>query len=214
MGLLLVAAGGLAREAAEAVRAAGTHEIVGALDDDPARHGSAVAGVPVVGGLDEAARRPTEAVVLCAGKGSVRAHLASRLAALGVTGDRYATVVHPAASVPASCRVGRGSVVLAGVVLTADVIVGDHVVVMPNAVLTHDDVVDDFATLAAGVLLGGGARVGERAYLGMGASVREGVHVGADAVVGMGAVVLRDVPAGRTHVGVPAADIGPAVAAA
>lgn len=214
MALLLVAAGGLAREVLEALRASGRDDVIGALDDDAARHGSLVGGVPVLGGLAAVADHPGAEVLLCAGNGNVRASLAARLADMDVAPDRYATVVHPGAVVPPSSDIGYGTIMLARVVLTADVTIGNHVVVMPGAVLTHDDSVDDFATLAAGVLLGGGVSVGARAYLGMGASVREGVSVGAGAVVGMGAVVLHDVPAGRTHVGVPAADRGAAGVAA
>lgn len=205
MRILLVAAGGLAREALSAVRAAGSHQVVGALDDDPARWGTVIDDVPIVGGLAEISAHDDAGVLLCAGKGSSRSALAHRLAGLGVGRDRYATVVDPGARVAPSCRVGPGSIVLAGVVMTADVSIGDHVVVMPNVVLTHDDTLEDYATVAAGVVLGGGVRIGPRAYLGMASSVRENLSVGADAVVGMGAVVVRDVPAGQLWAGVPAA---------
>ncbi|MGF1646676.1 MAG: NeuD/PglB/VioB family sugar acetyltransferase [Kineosporiaceae bacterium] len=203
--LVLVAAGGLARETIEAARASGAWEPVAALDDDPATWGTRVLGVPVTGGVDAVGDHPGASVVLCAGQGATRARLAARLARLGVGGDRFATVVHPDVQVPASCSVGRGAVVLSGVALTADVRVGDHAVLMPRVVLTHDDVLDDAVTVAAGAVLGGGVQVGEAAYLGMACSVREGVRIGAGAVVGMGAVVLRDVPAGEVWAGVPAA---------
>lgn len=203
--LVLVAASGLAREVVEAVRAAGTDTVVAILDDDPRRRGEQVLGVPVVGGIDEVdALHPDTRLVLCAGKGSARAAIAARLADRGVTHDRFATVLHPSVHVPGSCVVGAGSVLLTGVVLTADVTVGRHVVAMPHVVLTHDDVVEDFVTLAAGVRLGGWVRVGARAYLGMGSGVRERTTVGQDAVVGMGAAVVGDVPDGQTWVGVPA----------
>jgi sugar O-acyltransferase (sialic acid O-acetyltransferase NeuD family) len=215
MGLLLVAGGGLAREALEALRAAGRDDVTGVLDDAPLPAGTtlgSVSPVPVLGPVEAVADHPDADVLLCAGRGRDRAALARRLAALGVGPDRYAAVVHPAARVPPSCELGPGAIVLAGATMTADVRVGAHVVVMPHAVLTHDVVLDDFATLAAGALLGGWARVGARAYLGMGATVRERLTVGADAVVGMGAAVVRDVPAGQVWAGVPARPLEPSPA--
>ncbi len=109
--------------------------------------------------------------------------------------------------VPDDCAVGRGSVVLAGTVLTTSVQIGRHVVVMPNVTLTHDDVVEDFATICAGVSLGGGVHVGEAAYVGMNAAVRENLSVGSGATLGMGAALLQDLPSLQTWAGVPAAPV-------
>lgn len=203
-GLILVAASGLALEAAEAARAAGL-EVAGCVDDDAALWGrSAGRWLPILGGLDLVVEQRNSQLLICAGRGVVRERIVSRLRALGVADDRYATVVHPSVTVPQSCEVGAGSVLLPGVVLTASVTVRRHVVVMPHVTLTHDDVVDDFATLCAGVTLGGAVRIGHAAYIGMAASVREKVSVGAAATLGMGAVLLRDLPPGQTWVGVPA----------
>ena len=201
--VVLVAAGGLPREALEVARMMG-RPVVGLLDDDPARHGTTVAGLPVLGPVEAGADHPDVDLVACAGRGVARAAIVERLATAGVGPERFASLVHPASTVPPGCTVGRGTVVLAGVVLTADVTVGDHVAVMPHATLTHDDVVADFATLAAGVRLAGDVRVGRSAYVGTNASVRERTRIGAGATIGMGAVVLGDVPDGQTWVGVPA----------
>ena len=131
-------------------------------------------------------------------------------ARLGLAEHRYATIVHPSASVGSTCRIGRGSVLLAQVVLTCDVVVGRHVAVMPQVVLTHDVIVEDFATIASGVRLGGGCRIESAAYVGSGVLIREGRVVGPRAMVGMGSVVTRDVPAGRLWFGSPARDVAPA----
>jgi sugar O-acyltransferase (sialic acid O-acetyltransferase NeuD family) len=133
---------------------------------------------------------------------------------LALPAGRYATVVHPAASVAESCAVGPGSVLLAHCALTAAVRLGAHVAVMPHTVLTHDDEVGDFATLASGVRLGGGVRVGTGAYVGAGALVREHAVVGDWSLVGMGAVVLGDVPPGEVWAGSPARRLREAAAPA
>jgi sugar O-acyltransferase (sialic acid O-acetyltransferase NeuD family) len=202
--LLLLAAGGLARETAEAAARSQVYDVVGYLDDDPSRWGTNLDGVEVVGGLDTVDARPDAALLICAGRGASRTAIARRLALLGVSDQRYATVIDPSVSVPRSCSVGVGSILLAGCVLTTSVQIGKHVVCMPNVTLTHDDVLADFATICAGVSLGGSVRIGERAYLGMNSSVRENLAIADDAVVGMGSAVIQDVPEGQTWVGVPA----------
>ncbi len=212
--LLLVGAGGFARETAQAVRDAAAADLArgraprwrlaGHLDDDPARQGKDVDGAPVLGGCDLVHGLPDAKVVVCVGSPrdyAVRARLVRRLA---LPESRYATVVHPTAAVSASSVLGAGSVLLAHCVLTAAVRVGAHVAVMPHTVLTHDDTVGDFATLASGVRLGGGVRLERGAYVGAGALVREYTSVGSWSLTGMGSTVLADVPPGEVWAGSPA----------
>jgi len=205
--LILVAASGLAREAAAAATASGTYDVLGFVDDNVELHGETFEGVKVLGGVAELADHPDAHVVICAGKGSSRAAIAQRLLEYGVDDQRYATVVHPSVSVPESCSIGAGSIVLAQVALTAAVTVGQHCVVMPNVTLTHDNVLNDYVTIAANVALGGWVNVGSYSYLGMSSSVRERVVIGSSVTVGMGAVVLNDVPEGMTMIGNPARSI-------
>ncbi|TFD91465.1 NeuD/PglB/VioB family sugar acetyltransferase [Cryobacterium serini] len=202
--LLLVGASGLAREVLILLRNHPEYAPIGILDDLPGQRGTTVGGVSVLGSLDEVTRHPAARVLICVGRGEARARIADRLLALGVTEDRYVSLVHQSVEVPEGCRIGSGSIVLAGVVLTADVILGRHTVVMPQVTLTHGDRVDDFVTLCAGVTLGGDVSIGSGAYLGMNAAVRERVRIGPGAVLGMGSAVLENVPDRETWVGVPA----------
>ena len=212
--LLLVGAGGFARETAEAVRAVNavrpTWDLLGFLDDDPGLRGVAIGGVPVAGPIDAAHDHPDAGLVICTGRPDN--YVSRRLIAerLGLDDERYATVVHPTATIGGGCRLGAGSVLLAHVDLTVDVVVGRHVAVMPQVVLTHDVRIGDWVTIASGVRIGGGCQVAQGAYLGSGACLREGLVVGERAMVGMGSVVTRDVPAERLWYGAPARDMAPA----
>jgi sugar O-acyltransferase (sialic acid O-acetyltransferase NeuD family) len=202
--LVIVGAGGFARETAAAAAATGAWRVLGFADDDPALHGTVRSGRPILGDVDSVVPGSGAAVVVCVGNPrdyTVRRRLVRRL---GLPADRYATVVHPAAVVGAGSVVGPGSVLLAGTVLTADVTVGSHVAVMAQAVLTHDDRIGDYATVASGVRLGGSAVLEPGAYVGAGALVREGVTVGAWSLIGMGSVVLHDVPPAEIWAGNPA----------
>ena len=206
--LVLVGTGGFARETAEVVHAVNerrpTWDLCGFVDDDPDLTGTCVDGLPVLGPVDLVHRLPDARVVVCTGHPGNYFSRRRIVERLGLPEDRFATLVHPAAVVPRSARLGPGTVVLANAVATTAVRVGAHVAVMPAVVLTHDDVVGDYATLGAGAALAGGVTVGEGAYLGAGVMVREGRTVGPWALVGMGAVVTADVPTRQVWAGVPA----------
>lgn len=203
-GLMLVGASGLAREATAVAVMLHHHGPVDIVDDNPATWGTLHGLTPVLGSVDLVTQVVDHDVVLAMGRGGHRRRVAVRLDMLGLDPARYTSLIHPRVVLPGSCSIDAGSIVLDGVVLTADVEVGRHVVLMPQVTLTHGCTVHDFATLCAGVSLAGNVEVGEAAYLGMNASVREGVRIGAGATVGMGSAVLQDVPAGQTWVGVPA----------
>jgi sugar O-acyltransferase (sialic acid O-acetyltransferase NeuD family) len=206
--LLIAGAGGFARETVSAVHAINrvlpTFRLLGLLDDDPALHGAVRAGTPILGPLDTVHSHPDAVVVVCIGNPRAFGVRAAVVRRLGLPPERYATLVHPSASVGAGCRIEPGTVILAGAVLTVDVTVGAHVSVMPHAVLTHDVVVEPFVTVASGAAAGGGVHLRTGCYLGAGAVLRENVTVGAGAQVGMGAVVLEDVGPGEVWVGNPA----------
>jgi len=206
--LLILGAGGFGRETAQAVAAINDEspafELLGFLDDGPRLAGAEVDGLPVLGPTSALRRYPEAMVVVTTGSPGNYFSRKRIVERLGLPLDRYATLVHPAASLARSVMVGPGSVLLAGVVATASVCIGSHVAVMPGAVFTHDDVVGNYATFGSGARLAGRVAVGEGAYLGSGALVRENRMIGPWAMVGMGSVVLRDIPGGEVWAGVPA----------
>src|SRR5665811_681752 len=84
-GLILVAASGLALEVAEAARASG-RAVLGCVDDDATRWGQLAGGwLPVLGGLDLVVAHPDAPLVVCAGRGQVRAGLVDRLSLIHIS---------------------------------------------------------------------------------------------------------------------------------
>jgi sugar O-acyltransferase (sialic acid O-acetyltransferase NeuD family) len=214
--LVVVGAGGFGRETVEAVRAlndaGGCWRLAGYLDDDPARHGTTIDGVPVLGGMEELDKMPDVSIVVCTGRPDNYVSRLRIVETLNLPQERYATIIHPSTSVSTTSRAGPGTVLLAHTVLTASVTVGSHVAIMPQVILTHDDVVEDFTTIASGACLGGNVHVGRCAYIGAGVLVREERSIGSGALVGMGAVVTRDIPPYEVWAGVPARYIRKAAA--
>lgn len=206
--LLIIGAGGLSRETLSAVAAINAIRpqwtVLGFVDDNSALHGTTIQGLPVLGPSELVAEHPDASLVMTIASPKNLGNRKRIVERLGVPAERYATIVHPAASVAAGTELGLGSVFLAGSVVTAPQAIGAHVVAMPHTTITHDDAIADCVLFASGVLLSGSVSVGESAYLGSGCMVREGLTIGARSLIGMGAVVLTDVPPGEVWVGNPA----------
>ena len=181
-----------------------TYECVGFLDDNEALWGSLRSGVKVLGPL--AAAREFGDCRFVNGIGAPTSYLkkAAIIAKTGIALDRFATIVHPTASVSRMATLGRGTVVFQNVTITSNAAVGDHVVILPNSVVSHDVVVGDYTCIAGGVCISGGVRIGTACYIGTNSSIIGGVVVGDGCMVGMGSVVLADVRAGSVVVGNPA----------
>ena len=212
--LLILGSGGFAVETIEVVNAinssGGTIELIGVADDDVALHGQERLGVPVIGSIEASVRKYDDALLITTmGNPSaftVRRKVVNRL---GLSDERFATLIHPTAVVPSSASIGVGSVVQANVVMTADVVIGRHVLVMPAVVLTHADRIGDYVTIASGAKISGEVRIDDEAYIGAGSLIRERLTIGARSLVGLGAIVLDDVPPEETWVGNPARRLPP-----
>lgn len=203
--LLLVGGGGLAREILAAARLLPEKwDPIGALDDDPKRHGADLDGIRVLGGSERVGEFAEAAVLVCVANARLPTARLGVVRRLNLPDDRWATLIHPAACVAQGSILGSGTVLLAGTVVTAPLRIGAHVIAMPHVLITHDDQIAEGVTFAGGVSLGGAVTIGECAYLGQGSLVRENLTIGAGAIIGMGSVVLQDVPAGEVWAGSPA----------
>jgi len=193
-------------DTALAAHAAGRPEYrpVAFVDDNPSLVGTVLHGLPVRGPLENA--REFSGCWFINGIGSTRNfwRRAQIIARLGVTLDRFATLVHPSASVSAMASLGFGTAVFQNATVTANARIGNHVVILPNSVVSHDCQVGDYTCIAGGVCLSGGVVVEESSYLGSNCTVNNSVRIGRGSLIGMGAIVLSDIPENAVYVGNPA----------
>lgn len=174
------------------------------LDDNPARHGGAIAGIPIEGPIENVARwRDVSCVHAIGNPGTYlqREHIWSRT---GLGLDRLITLAHPTAVISPRAHLAPGCLLYAGVVVGAGASLGICNLLLPACVISHDVAIGDFSSLASGVLISSGATVGRSCYLGAGCTLIGGVRVEDRAMVGIGAVVLGNVAAAECVVGNPA----------
>jgi len=199
--ILVVGAGGQAREVIDVIEALGKARVHVVAEGLPESDSLSSLGYDVVGGLDALTAHAGWSFVVAIGDGRARSRLSAEAEAAGC---HPITLVHPSASVASRAQLGPGCVLLPGARVTSDAWLGEHVHVNLNATIAHDCSVGSFSSISPGAHLSGGVRTGRNVFVGTGAVVKERLELGDDVIVGAGAVVLRDVPPSTMVVGVPA----------
>jgi sugar O-acyltransferase (sialic acid O-acetyltransferase NeuD family) len=196
----------------EASRYGRAYDVLGFLDDSPAKKGGAVGGLPVLGGLSwiRDQPRPDIAYVIAIADTHTKQAIAERLRPWALT---FVSVVHPAAFLGNGVRLAPGALINAGATIAYDTVIEEHTTVNLNATIGHDCVLGRFSTVAPGANIAGKVHLDEGCDVGMNATVSKGLHVGAWSSIGPGTVVIRNIAA-RQHVfGNPARVVAPLAAA-
>ncbi|MBL7951219.1 MAG: acetyltransferase [Flavobacteriales bacterium] len=197
-------ADGHAKVVLEVLRAVGEHEVVGFIDDDPAKKSLSINGVPVVGAMKDIPEllrsHGIEAGIVAIGDNAKRRALGTELKRLGVD---LINAIHPTVVRDPDVSIGEGCYIGQGVILVTGTVIGDSVNIHTGATIDHDNVIEDGANLGPGVHTAGRVRIEQDAFLGTGTLVIPDASVGRGAVCGAGTVVLDRVEPFTKVVGAP-----------
>lgn len=187
-----------------------TFELVGFLDNDPAKHGRDFLGYPVLGGSETIAEPGyRDCVVVNAITRDTRTRCETTEQLLR-HGARLVNLVHPSVDTR-HVTMGVGNVIHEGAVIQPGVTIGDNCAFNCNTIVSHECEIEDHVFMAPGSVLAGLVRVRRGGMIGVHATVLPRLEIGEWSLVGGGAVVCRDVPPGVTVAGNPARVL-PAVA--
>ncbi len=180
------------------------YRVIGFLDERPEMIGQIINDVPVLGDLDNIEHLRRETDIVCSGVGdpALRRRFVKKTVKAGFR--PAATLVHPDVKISKRNRIGKGSVICEGSILTENIDIGNFVIVNRSVIVSHDVRIGDYVTIAPGVNIAGNVTIGDGAYIGIGACIREKRSIGNDAVIGGGAFVKDDVPPKTLAAGVPA----------
>lgn len=135
------------------------------------------------------------------GNARTRERIFSELEERGLT---IVTLIHPTAVLGSDVVIGKGSVIMAGVVINADTTIGEGCIVNTASSVDHDNVLADFVHVSVGAHLSGTVKAGKGTWIGAGATVSNNVNICEDVLIGAGAVVVKDITEPGTYLGVPA----------
>ncbi|MFV8333118.1 acetyltransferase [Flavobacterium sp. GSP14] len=117
---------------------------------------------------------------------------------------QFPTIIHPSVTYDHRFfKIGKGSIICAGVVLTTNIIIGDFVHININSTVGHDCEIGEYSTISPGVQISGNVMLSMNSFIGTGASVLEKISIVSDTIIGAGAVVTKSIEEAGTYVGIP-----------
>ena len=204
--IVIYGAGGLGRETALMIQQMNEVEkswrLVGFFDDGIAK-GTMVSGIPVMGGLSELNRLDQPYGLALA----IADPLTRRRIVESVDNGllSFPVLAHPTALMGSESNFfGRGTIIMAGCILTTNVVLGEFTIINLASTIGHDVRIGSFCSVMPGSHISGNVEIGEESLIGTGSSILQNITIGKGSKVGAGAVVTKDFPEGGTLVGVPA----------
>jgi acetyltransferase EpsM len=180
-------------------------EMLGFLNDgDPV--GTVINGYPVLGVPEDITETRFQDVEIFFALISLRYgdNNAKRLENMGLSKDRFATIIHPTAIISKHAMIGKGVAIMPLVHIGPNCEIGNHVSLFGNCFVGHNSKLADYTYVANNACIGADVKLEKGSYLGTNATTLEGVTLGGWCIVGIGSVVIRDIPPMTIAAGNPA----------
>jgi len=113
------------------------------------------------------------------------------------------SLIHPSSTIGSFVEIGKGTVIMAGVVVNACTKIGKACIINTSSSVDHDNILGDFVHISPGAHLAGNVSIGTRTWIGLGSSIIQNVSICEDVIIGAGSVVLKNIIKDGTYVGTP-----------
>lgn len=204
--IYVVGSGGFGREVLWLIerinQVQATWKIEGIIDDNVEQHNKSINGYKVLGGCDYFVDIEKEVfIVIAIGSPKVREKIVKKLEKY--KNIRFAKIIDPTVILSKKVKIGEGTIICAGTIITVNINIGKHVIINLDCTIGHDSILEDYTTVLPSVNLSGNTITQKYSTLGTGAKVIQGITIGSNVIVGAGSVIIRDVPSNCTVVGNP-----------
>lgn len=207
--IVIIGAGGFGREIKTLIdqinKVKPTYHIEGFYDDNE-KLPKKINGLPLLGNIQDLVQR-NEVILIALGIGNpkVKQEIVEQL-----KGGNFAfpILIHPSAIIGEDdIKIGRGSVICAGNIITCNIKIGEFVTLNLACTIGHDSFLGSFSSFMPSINISGEVEINKGVYVGTGAKIINQLSIGKNSVIGAGAVVTKNIPDNCTAVGIPAKPI-------
>lgn len=204
--LYIIGSGGFGREVlwlVERINQVGkVWDIQGFIDDDKTLCGRIENNYEILGDCKYLGSLKDDIYVAIAiGSPKIKEKIVNKLSKF--SNIHFATLIDPSVLYSNQVKIGEGSIICAGTIITVNIEIGKHVIINLDCTVGHDSIIEDYATILPSVNLSGNTITKKYTTIGTGAKIIQGITIGENVMVGAGTVVIRDIEGNCTVVGNP-----------
>ena len=204
--IIIFGPSGHAKVIVDIIEQEGKYEIFGLIDSYKPK-GFNLFEYGILGTEDDLPRIVAEnniyGIVVAIGDNCIRAMLAKKIKTL-CPGLVFVNAIHPTAYLGKNVTLGKGNVIMPGVIVNSDSKIGNFCIINTNSSVGHDSLLNNFSSISPGVKIGGNFNLGFCSAISIGATVIEHITIGNNTIIGAGAVVTKNFPEFVVAYGSPA----------
>lgn len=189
--LIIIGAGGHGRVISDIAKDNG-YSSIGFLDDIQN-------GKDILGKTDDFVKYTDYDFVIGIGNNKIREKLFGKLN----NEVNIISLVHSSAVISSSVIIGKGTVIMPGVVVNNNTNIGNGCILNTGCSADHDNVIGDFCHISPGARLCGTVKLGNNVWICAGATVINNISICDNTIIGAGAVVIKDISNQGIYKGVP-----------
>lgn len=176
--IVIIGAGGIGREAAwiieEINKVENKWRLIGFVDDNRSMWGQNFNGYEVLGGLNIlASLKNKPQVIVAIANCKVKKDIVEKLQGK----FDFATIVHPNVRISSYIKIGQGTIIYPGTIVTVNTTIGNHVLISGNCGIGHDTIIGDYSSILWGCNFSGYDTLGEGCFIGIGTSIAQGISI-------------------------------------
>ncbi|WP_347861528.1 acetyltransferase [Salimicrobium sp. PL1-032A] len=143
-------------------------------------------------------------IIVTIGDNRTRQRVVERL---GLYEGDYTNMIHSRSIVSDDVEIGKGNVIMPGVIINPGVKIGNHCIMNSGSIVEHDSQVNDFSHICPGTVMTGNVSLGEGVILGANSTILPGLEIGKWSTIGAGSTVIHNMKEYITAVGSPAMEV-------
>jgi sugar O-acyltransferase (sialic acid O-acetyltransferase NeuD family) len=202
--LVLIGGGGHCKACIDVVECTNEYEIVGILDSVDLI-GTNILNYKIIGSDDDIFKYQQQACHFLVTVGQIKSGIIRKkiFQLLENSGATLATIFSPKAYVSRYAQVGKGTIVMHGVIVNASAKVGENCILNTACDIEHDTIIGNHTHISTYAVINGGCIIGDEVFVGSNATIANKVSLGNNIVISSGASVIKDIDESGTYAGNP-----------
>ena len=203
--IVVVGSSGHAKVVIDTIEKEGKHNIIGLIDEFREIN-EATLNYKVLGKESDLPKLYLEhnikGVIIAIGDNHIRSIVVEKVKKF-VHNVKFITTIHPNTSIAMDVNIGKGTAIMAGVIINSCCNIGDFCILNTKSSLDHDSDMSSFSSFAQNVTTGGNCTIGQFSAVGIGSNIVHKIEIGEHTVIGAGSTVLNNIDSFCVSYGTP-----------